>query len=133
MTARSLHHVAIVVRDLDAALGVWRDLLGLRVQEVKDVPQDRVRIALLPAGGTLIELVQPLDAESGVARYLASRGESALHHVCLAVDDLPSELGRLAAAGVELVDRAPRRGAEGDVAFLHPRAASGVLVELIQR
>ncbi len=133
MTARSLHHVAIVVRDLDAALGVWRDLLGLRVQEVKDVPQDRVRIALLPAGGTLIELVQPLEAESGVARYLASRGESALHHVCLAVDDLPSELGRLAAAGVELVDRAPRRGAEGDVAFLHPRAASGVLVELIQR
>lgn len=133
MRARELHHVAIVVKDIDAALGLWRDLLGMEVSEVRDVPNDRVRIAFLPAGETLLELVQPLDDTSGVARYLARRGESALHHVCFAVDDLAGALGELAGAGVELLDRAPRHGAEGDVAFLHPRSGKGVLIELIER
>lgn len=133
MRARELHHVAIVVKDIDAALGLWRDLLGMEVSEVRDVPDDRVRIAFLPAGGTLLELVQPLDDASGVARYLARRGESALHHVCFAVDDLAGALGELAGAGVELLDRAPRQGAEGEVAFLHPRSGKGVLIELIER
>lgn len=133
MRARELHHVAIVVKDIDAALGLWRDLLGMEVSEVRDVPNDRVRIAFLPAGGTLLELVQPLDDASGVARYLARRGESALHHVCFAVDDLAGALGELAGAGVELLDRAPRQGAEGEVAFLHPRSGKGVLIELIER
>lgn len=133
MRARELHHVAIVVKDIDAALGLWRDLLGMEVSEVRDVPNDRVRIAFLPAGETLLELVQPLDDTSGVARYLARRGESALHHVCFAVDDLAGALGELAGAGVELLDRAPRQGAEGEVAFLHPRSGKGVLIELIER
>lgn len=133
MRARELHHIAIAVKDIDAALGLWRDLLGMEVSEVRDVPDDRVRIAFLPAGGTLLELVQPLDDASGVARYLARRGESALHHVCFAVDDLAGALGELAGAGVELLDRAPRQGAEGEVAFLHPRSGKGVLIELIER
>lgn len=133
MRARELHHIAIAVKDIDAALGLWRDLLGMEVSEVRDVPDDRVRIAFLPAGETLLELVQPLDDTSGVARYLARRGESALHHVCFAVDDLAGALGELAGAGVELLDRAPRQGAEGEVAFLHPRSGKGVLIELIER
>lgn len=133
MRARELHHIAIAVKDIDAALGLWRDLLGMEVSEVRDVPNDRVRIAFLPAGETLLELVQPLDDTSGVARYLARRGESALHHVCFAVDDLAGALGELAGAGVELLDRAPRQGAEGEVAFLHPRSGKGVLIELIER
>lgn len=133
MRARELHHIAIAVKDIDAALGLWRDLLGMEVSEVRDVPDDRVRIAFLHAGETLLELVQPLDDTSGVARYLARRGESALHHVCFAVDDLAGALGELAGAGVELLDRAPRQGAEGEVAFLHPRSGKGVLIELIER
>lgn len=133
MSVKGLHHVAIVVRDIDAALGLYRDRLGMQVRAVRDLPEDRVRIAFLPLGDTLLELVQPTDETSGVARYLARRGESALHHVCFAVDDLAVVLRDLADAGVELVDRSPRRGADGEVAFLHPRAGNGVLIELIER
>ncbi|HEY4657908.1 MAG TPA: VOC family protein, partial [Gemmatimonadaceae bacterium] len=80
-----------------------------------------------------IELLEPTDDASGVARFLAERGRSTLHHVCFAVDDLAGVLRDLEARGVELIDRVPRRGVEGDVAFLHPRAADGVLIELIDR
>ena len=130
---RELHHIAIVVKDIGAELAFYRDALGLDARAVQDVPEQRVRIAFLPLGGTLVELVQPTDDSSGVARFLAERGRSTMHHLCFAVDDLRGTLDRLAADGVELLDRAPRRGAEGDVAFLHPRAANGVLVELIDR
>ncbi len=134
MTAPTLHHVAIVVRDIDAALPFWREQLGLEMRVVRDVPAQRVRVALLAAGDGLVELIQPLDGESGVARYLAGlERDAGLHHLCLAVDDLRAELGRLERQGVELVDRVPRPGAEGDVAFLHPRAAGGVLVELTEK
>lgn len=133
MSAPELHHVGVVVRDIDAALSFYRDRLGLSAREVRDLPSERVRVAFLPLANCLLELVQPLDAESGAGRYLASRGDSALHHVCLAVDGLAETLDRLARAGVELIDAVPRRGAQGDVAFLHPRAANGVLVELLDR
>ncbi|OLC54660.1 MAG: methylmalonyl-CoA epimerase [Chloroflexi bacterium 13_1_40CM_4_68_4] len=129
----SLHHVAIVVQDLDAALALYRLTLGLDAREVKDVPDQGVRIAFLPLSGVLLELVQPTTAESGIARFLAERGRSTLHHVCFAVDDLATTLRELEASGVELVDHVPRLGAEGEVAFLHPRAADGVLIELIDR
>jgi methylmalonyl-CoA/ethylmalonyl-CoA epimerase len=82
---------------------------------------------------TRIELIEPTDSTSGVARFLAERGRPALHHLCFVVDDLRSRLRALEAGGAELIDRQPRRGAEGEVAFLHPRASGGVLVELIDR
>jgi len=128
---RDLHHIAIVVRDIDEELAFYRDRLGLEARSIQDVAEQRVRIAFLPVGDTLVELVQPIDAASGVARFLDERGRSTMHHVCFAVDDLAGTLDELARKGVELVDRTPRRGAEGDVAFLHPRAGNGVLVELI--
>jgi methylmalonyl-CoA epimerase len=90
-----------------------------------------VRIAFLGVGESKIELVEPTDPSTGVARFLESRGEG-FHHVCLEVADLAAELRRLAGDGVELIDGAPRRGAEGPVAFIHPRACHGVLVELIE-
>lgn len=133
MKVRGLHHVAVVTADIDAELALYRDRLGLEPSAIRDVPDQRVRIAFLPVGGVLLELVQPTDAESGVARFLAERGRSTLHHLCFAVDRLADVLDELASNGVELVDRAPRKGAEGDVAFLHPRAADGVLIELIDR
>jgi len=126
-----IHHVAIVVRDLDAAIRTYRDLLGLPLESVLDIASDGVRIAFLTSGASKIELVQPTDATTGVARFLQSRGEGT-HHICLEVPDVAVALDGLAAAGVELIDRAPRRGAEGPVAFLHPRSCNGVLVELIE-
>ncbi|HEY8167390.1 MAG: methylmalonyl-CoA epimerase [Candidatus Limnocylindrales bacterium] len=126
-----VHHVAVVVRDLDAALGFYRDVLGLRVEQVQEMPVDRVTIAFLPIGGTKLELVMPTDETTGVARFLASKGEG-FHHVCFEVAHLADTLTRLAIDGVELIDTAPRKGAEGPVAFLHPRSCHGVLVELIE-
>jgi len=126
-----VHHIAVVVRDLEVALGFYRDILGLELELVADIATDRVRIAFLPVGETKIELVCPTDDTTGVARFLATKGEG-FHHVCLEVPDLAATLTRLGIEGVELIDAAPRRGAEGPVAFLHPRSCCGVLVELIE-
>jgi methylmalonyl-CoA/ethylmalonyl-CoA epimerase len=126
-----IHHVAVVVRDLDEALGFYRDTLGLPLELVLPVPTDRVRIGFLPVGESRIELVEPTDDTTGVARFLASRGEG-FHHVCFEVPDLATALDTLARQGVELIDREPRAGADGPVAFIHPRSAHGVLVELVE-
>jgi methylmalonyl-CoA/ethylmalonyl-CoA epimerase len=126
-----VHHVAVVVRDLDAALAFYRDRLGLPVELILPIESDGVRIGFLPVGESKIELVEPTDETTGVARFLGSRGEG-FHHVCLEVGDLAAELRRLAEEGIELIDTGPRRGAEGPVAFIHPRSCHGVLVELIE-
>lgn len=106
-------------------------MLGLELETILDVPTDRVRIAFLAVGESKIELVEPTDATTGVARFLASKGEG-FHHVCFEVANLAETLLRLEIDGLELIDTAPRRGAEGPVAFIHPRACHGVLVELIE-
>jgi methylmalonyl-CoA/ethylmalonyl-CoA epimerase len=98
---------------------------------VLPIPSDRVTIAFLPIGESKIELVQPTDDTTGVARFLANKGEG-FHHVCFEVPDLAATLDRLAADGVQLIDQTPRPGAEGPVAFLHPSSCGGVLVELIE-
>jgi len=131
--ARELHHVSIVVGSIAESLPFYRDTLGMRADAVRELADQRVRAVFLTTGDTRIELIEPTDADSGVARFLADRGKTALHHLCFVVDDLRSTLVALEARGVELVAREPRRGAEGDVAFLHPRASGGVLVELIDR
>ncbi len=126
-----VHHVAVVVRSVDDALAFYRDRLGLPVALDLPIETDGVRIAFLPVGESKIELVEPTDESTGVARFLAARGEG-FHHLCLEVEDLAAELKRLAREGVELIDSVPRRGAEGPVAFIHPRSGHGVLVELIE-
>jgi len=131
--ARELHHVSVVVASIEGSLPFYRDVLGLTPGPVRAIADQRVRAVFLEAEHTRIELIEPTDATSGVARFLAERGRPSLHHLCFVVDDLRATLAVLAGQGVELIDREPRAGAEGDVAFLHPRATGGVLVELIDR
>lgn len=126
-----VHHVAVVVADVEASLRFWRGTLGLDLESVLPIPSDRVTIAFLPVGESKIELVQPTDDSTGVARFLASKGEG-FHHVCFEVADVAATLMALAAEGVQLIDQKPRPGAEGPVAFLHPSSCGGVLVELIE-
>jgi methylmalonyl-CoA/ethylmalonyl-CoA epimerase len=126
-----VHHVALVVRSIESALGLWRDMLGLELEMIMDVPQDRVRIAFLGVGESKVELVEPTDDTTGVYRFLESKGEG-FHHVCFEVANLAETLMRLEIDGLELIDTAPRKGAEGPVAFLHPRSCHGVLIELIE-
>ncbi len=128
--SKGLDHVAIVVRDLDAAIRLYRDTLGLELTQVEEVPEQQVTTAIFGRGMGRVELICPTTADSGVARFLEKRGEG-LHHICLEVEDLEAALGALRAAGAPLVDQAPRPGAGGArVAFVHPRGARGVLTEL---
>ena len=131
--AGELHHVSVVVPSIADALPFYRDTLRMHAGPVREIPDQQVRAVFLSAPNTRIELIEPTDSASGVARFLAERGKPALHHLCFVVDDLRSTLRALEAHGMELIDHEPRRGAEGDVAFLHPRASGGVLVELIDR
>lgn len=126
-----VHHVAVIVADLDRALGFWRDMLGLPVELVLPIEQDRVTIAFLSVGESKVELVMPTDDTTGVARFLASKGEG-FHHVCFEVPNIAETLMRLEMDGIDLIDTVARKGAEGPVAFLHPKSCHGVLVELIE-
>jgi methylmalonyl-CoA/ethylmalonyl-CoA epimerase len=131
--AGELHHVAVAVPSLAETMPFYRDVLGYHLDEPRLIADQHVRVAFATRDGSRVELLEPADAESGVARFVAERGRPTLHHLCFVVDDLAGTLVRLADEGVELVDHTPRRGVEGLVAFLHPRAADGVLVELIDR
>ena len=126
-----IHHVATVVRDLDAAIDFHMRVLGLALEQVADVPSQEVRIAFLSAGDSKIELVSPTNATSGVARFLEAKGEG-FHHLCLEVTDIAGELAAIAAAGVQLINDEAVAGVEGPVAFLHPKSCNGVLIELIE-
>ena len=130
-----IHHIAIVVRSIEASLPRYRELFGLAPDgpSMTFEPQG-VRLCFLPTGpepAARLELVEPVDDDSGVARFLAARGEG-FHHVCFVTDDLPATLEALAAAEAELIDRQPRPGAHGTVAFIHPRTLDGVLWELLE-
>ena len=132
MKIGELHHVAIAVPSVAAALPFYTDTLGMRAGEPHDLPGQAVRAVFVESEGSRLELIEPTEPSSGVARFLAERGRPALHHVCYAVRDLDAALAELAGAGVELIDRSPRAGLDGRVAFLHPRASGGVLIELIE-
>ncbi len=126
---RRIHHVGVVVRRLADAYRFYRDVLGLPLLKELMIPDQGVRAALLAAGDTEVELLEPLGADSGIGRFLARRGEG-LHHLCFETPDVSGALVALKDRGAELIDTAPRPGLAGQIAFMHPRACSGVLVEL---
>ena len=128
----SIHHIAIAVYDLDAAVAFYQDALGLEMTERREVPEEGVEIAFLPAGDGEIELLRPLDETGGVARFLEKRGEG-LHHICMEVKDIEAAVERLQAAGARLLSDGPRVDAHGTrYIFVHPKSAHGVLLELYQ-
>lgn len=127
-----INHIAIVMPELEAGMGFWVDALGLNVTKTEAVPEQLVNIAFLPVGESKIELLEPTDPESGVAKYLDKRGPG-LHHICLEVEDIFAVLNRLKANNVPLIDEEPRDGGHGKkLAFIHPKGTGGVLVELYQ-
>lgn len=126
-----IDHIGIVVRNIQEALAVYEAALGLPLKEVIRVPEQQVEVAFLPIGESNIELVQPTSDDTGIAKYLEKRGEG-IHHICVEVEDIEKALDQLKAHGVQLIDEEPRRGAHGSVAFIHPKGAHGVLVELVE-
>ena len=131
--AARLDHLGVAVRSIDERLRLYRDLLGLPLQTIEEVPGEKVRVAMLPAGRTRIELLEPTSGDSSIGRFIAKRGEG-MHHVCFEVEDLEAALSTLKAAGLAAIGEEGRPGAEGArVAFVHPRGTGGVLLELRQR
>lgn len=129
-----MDHVGIAVKNLDEAIHVYRDLLGFKLMGVHVLAERKIKIALISTGGeTQIELVQPLDAESAVAKFLETRGEG-IHHFAIRVEDIEAALADMKKKGVALIDEKPRIGAEGKkVAFVHPKSTKGVLLELVMK
>jgi len=129
---KRIDHIAIVVDDIECALVFWRDALGLELDHVEDVPEQKSRVAFLPVGEGKVELVEPTSDDSGVARYLKKHGPG-MHHICLQVEALDSALAELTAKGVQLINDTPLEGSGGKrLAFIHPKSTQGVLVELYE-
>ncbi|MEW6717887.1 MAG: methylmalonyl-CoA epimerase [Chloroflexota bacterium] len=129
---KKIHHIAVVVEDFEAALGFWRDALGLELTHIEDVPKQKVQVAFLPLGESEIELVKPTDPEAGIARFLEKSGPG-MHHICVGVDDIVAKLDELKEKGIRLINEAPLLGEGGRrYAFIHPKSTHGVLVELYE-
>jgi methylmalonyl-CoA/ethylmalonyl-CoA epimerase len=131
MTKPTLDHIGIAVRSLDAAK--IYEALGLTIEHIETVETQGVRTAFLAAGDAMIELLEPTSAQSAVAKFIEKRGEG-IHHICFRVDDIEAHLARLKQQGYRLINEAPVPGAHGcRVAFLHPAAGNGVLIELSEK
>lgn len=126
-----INHIAIVVNDLDASLQAYHEILGLPIGDRRVMPEQEVEIAFLPAGDSLVELIMPITEDSGVAKYLAKRGEG-LHHICLEVDDVEATLAEMKERNAQLINESTVQAAEGRAFFLHPKGTHGVLIELLE-
>ena len=125
-----VHHTGVVVRSIEEAYGVFRATLGMRLVKEGVMEDQGVKAALLDIGDSFLELLEPIVPDTGIARFLGKRGEG-LQHVCLEVDDIHAALADLKSKDVELIDEEPRVGLTGEIAFIHPNAIHGVLVELV--
>ncbi len=125
-----IEHVAIAVESLEESIPFYRDVLGLTLETIEDVPSQKVRVAVFKVGPSKFELLEPTASDSPISRFLATKGPG-LHHVALTTDNLAQRLKELSSRDVRLIDEVPRAGAEGkEIAFLHPKASGGVLLEL---
>jgi methylmalonyl-CoA epimerase len=129
---KGIDHIGIAVKNIDEAKKFWVDALGLKFSRIEEVPEQKVRVAMLEAGPTTIELLEPTSPDSPVQKFIEKRGEG-LHHMTFQTDSLAERLNQLKGANVSLIDEEPRVGAGGAcIAFIHPKSAHGVLIELCE-
>jgi methylmalonyl-CoA/ethylmalonyl-CoA epimerase len=129
---KRIDHIAVLVPDLEGTLEFWRDALGMDLSHIEDVPAEKAQVAFLPVAGSEIELVRPTTNDSGLARYMEKRGPG-MHHICLEVDGIEGMLAQLKEKGVQLINETPVVGSGGKkYAFIHPKSANGVMVELYE-
>ncbi|MCL5033581.1 MAG: methylmalonyl-CoA epimerase [Bacteroidetes bacterium] len=133
MSFLKISHIAIAVENLEVARKAFETLTGNKIAVVEEVPDQRVRVGMLPIGESRLELAGPTDPSSTIAKFIEKRGEG-IHHICFEVEDIRAELVRLKNEGFQLIDEQPRLGADGHlIAFIHPRTTGGVLVELSEK
>ena len=130
---RKVDHIGVAVSNLEEALKIYTDVLGLKLHGAEVVEQQKVRVAFMPVGDTEIELLESTDPEGPIAKFIEKRGEG-IQHIAFRVDDIEEALEQMRQKGVRLIDEKPRYGAGGArIAFLHPKSTGGVLVELCER
>lgn len=128
---KKVNHVAIVIADIDEAAKFWRDIMGIKLDHVEEVPSQKSKVAFMPVGDTEVELVQPMSEDSGVAKFLAEKG-GGMHHLCFEVDDVTATMAELKEKGVRLLSEEPNVLPGRKMAFIHPKSTGGVLVELYE-
>jgi len=128
---QKVHHIAVAVEDIDAALAFWRDALGIQLERVEEVPSQNARIAFLPLAGCEVELVQPTSPDSVTAKFIRERGPG-MHHLCLELDDIAGMLAYLKEKGIRLINEEPLELEGRSMAFIHPKSTGGLLLELYQ-
>lgn len=126
-----INHVAIAVNDLDDSLVFWRDVLGLNLQHIEDVPEQKSKVAFFPVGDSEVELVCPTEPDTGLAKFLESKGPG-MHHLCFEVENIDAALTEMAAKGVKLINPQALVLPGRKMAFIHPKSTGGVLVELYE-
>lgn len=132
MKPLKVDHIGIALRSVEPALSILSEKLGMKTEGSEEVSSQKVRTTFLDAGGTHLELLESLSADSAVAKFIEKRGEG-IHHVAVAVDNIETALEEARRSGIELIDAKPRRGARGKlIAFLHPKSTAGILIELVQ-
>jgi methylmalonyl-CoA epimerase len=133
MNLKNIDHIGIAVTNMQESLSFWETSLGIEPHSIEEVAEQKLRTAFLPVGGTEIELLEPTSADSSVAKFIEKHGEG-LHHIAIRVDDIEVALAELKTKGIQLIDETPRNGAGGArIAFVHPKATHGVLLELCER
>ncbi len=132
MGVKKIDHIGIAVKDIQSVLGFYQDALGLEPLDLEVVEDQGVRVVFLPVGESRLELLEPLNDDSPIAKFIARRGEG-IHHICLDVDSVAESLEEMKQRGLQLIDNEPRLGAHHkQIAFVHPKASNGVMIELSQ-
>lgn len=128
-----IDHIGIATSGIRESAGFWRDTVGIEIGEIEEVPQQKVRVCMLPVGESRIELLEPMSEDSPISKFLGKRGPG-IHHIAVAVEDIRAALATFKENGAKLIDAEPRIGAAGClVAFVHPSSTGGVLLELVER
>ena len=130
-TAKSINHVCIAVENIVESVNLYVDLFGVSLPKIETIPDQKVKAAMINIGNTSLEFIEPVDNESGVAKFIRNKGEG-IHHICFEVENIEKSIKKLQNAEVELIDEQPRQGLEGMIAFIHPKSTGNVLVELIE-
>ena len=129
---KKIDHIAIAVKNIDEVLKVWVDVFGVKSEHEEEILDQGVKAAAVNIGGVHIEFVQPVKPDTGIAKFVETKGDG-IHHIAFEVENLEKELAALEAKGVALIDKKPRKGMAGMIAFIHPKATKGVLIELVQK
>lgn len=133
MKTLTIDHIGVAVKSIEEAKRTYQDILGLDITEVEEVPEQKVKVAFIPVGGSEVELLESTSPDGPVAKFIESRGEG-VQHIAFRVDNIDSALQELKDKGIRLIDQAPRKGAGGaKIAFIHPKETGGVLIELSER